>query len=179
MAIEHHEPYPAMVLDGRWNMVMANQAMLRFFSLFIDPFAALVAIGSPQEFQVARLCLSDKALKPYICNWQELVGSFLQRARRALVVNPNDPLLPILVREILTHPDAPDHWQQPSWTAAPAPAINMEMEVNGTRYRMFTMMAHFGAPQNVTIEELSVETFYPADEITRTRLEDLARQASH
>jgi hypothetical protein len=172
--IDHHEPFPAMVLDGRWNMVMANNALLRFFGLFIDPFEALARIGNPQEFQVARLCLSDEAMKPFICNWQELTGSFLQRARRALVFNPADQLLPILVEEILGHPDAPDHWHQPSWTAAPAPAINMVMETNGERFSLFTMMAHFGAPQNVTIEELSVETFYPADEFTRERLQALA-----
>lgn len=177
VTIDHHEPYPAMVLDGRWNMVMANTALVRFFSLFVDPFEALVRIGSPTEFQVVRLCLSDAAMKPFIQNWQELVGSFLQRARRALVVNPNDPLLPVLVREILTHPDAPDHWHQPSWTAAPAPAISMVMEANGEQFSLFTMMAHFGAPQNVTIEELSVETFYPADEATRLRLVALAESA--
>lgn len=172
--LEHHEPYPAMVLDGRWNMVMANDAALRFFAIFIDPFAALERMGSPTEFQIVRLCLSDLGLKPYIVNWQELTSTFLQRARRALVVNPNDVLLPVLIEEIQSHPDAPEQWQTPDWSTPPAPAVNMVLEKDNQRYALFTMLAHFGAPQHVTIEELTVESFYPADEETRAALIELA-----
>ncbi|MDH3643979.1 MAG: helix-turn-helix transcriptional regulator [Gammaproteobacteria bacterium] len=172
--LDHHEPYPAMVLDGRWNLVMANDAALRFFSLFVDPFAALERMGAPTEFQMVRLCLSDLGLKPYIENWQELTYSFLQRARRALVVNPNDALLPGLIEEILRHPEAPPNWQKPDWSTPPAPAMTMNLAHEGGRYALFTMLAHFGTPQNVTIEELSVETFYPADETTRDLLIELA-----
>ena len=174
-SLEHHEPYPAMVLDGRWNLVMANDAALRFFSLFVDPFAALERMGSPTEFQVVRLCLSEVGLKPFISNWDDLVATFLQRARRALVVNPADRLLPVLIDEIQSHPEAPEHWRTPDWSTPPAPAVNMVMEKEGDRYTFFTMLAHFGAPQHVTIEELSVETLYPADEVTKRLLIELAR----
>lgn len=172
--LDHHEPYPAMVLDGRWNLVMANIAALRFFSLFVDTAAALERMGSPTEFQMVRLCLSDLGLKPYISNWQDLAYSFLQRARRALIVNPNDPLLPGLIEEIMAHPEAPPSWQQPDWSTPPAPAMSMILEHEGGRYAFFTMLAHFGTPQSVTIEELSVETFYPADRATTDLLVALA-----
>ena len=58
--------------------------------------------------------------------------------------------------------------------ALPDPALAMEMEKDGVRYRLFTMLAHFGAAQSVTLEELSVETFFPADEATRRHLQALA-----
>ncbi len=172
--LDHHEPYPAMVLDGRWNLIMANESALRFFSLFVDPFTALGRMGAPTEFQMVRLCLSDLGLKPYIANWQDLAYSFLQRARRALVVNPKDPLLPGLIEEIMSHPEAPSSWQKPDWSTPPAPALSMVLEHEGGRYAFFTMLAHFGAPQHVTIEELSVETFYPADQPTKDLLIELA-----
>ena len=171
--LEHAEPFPAVVLDGRWNLVMANQGALNFFGQFVDIFAALEAIGSPTEFQVVRLCLREEGLKPYIGNWEALVFSFLARARRALLLNPRDPYLPELVQEIAHHPDAPAEWQQPNWTSAPEPALAMTMQKDGQTWRFFTMLAHFGAAQNVTLEELSVETFFPADEATRTHLEAL------
>jgi transcriptional regulator with XRE-family HTH domain len=172
--LDHHEPFPAVVLDGRWNLVMANTAALRFFALFVDPFAALARIGSPTEFQMVRLCMSDLGFKPYISNWEDLAYSFLQRARRALVVNPNDALLPGLIEEIMSDPEAPTSWQNPDWSTPPAPAVSLIMEHEGGRYAFLTMLAHFGAPQSVTIEELSVETFYPADEATRELLIELA-----
>ena len=49
----------------------------------------------------------------------------------------------------------------------------MTMHKDGQTYRFFTMLAHFGSAQSVTLEELSVETFYPADEATRNHLEAL------
>ena len=162
-----------MVLDGRWNLVMANQGALRFFGQFVDIFAALEKIGSPTEFQVVRLCLREEGLKPNNGNWEALVFSFLARARRALLLNPRDPYLPELIREITDHPDAPAEWRQPDWTSAPEPALAMTMKKDGQTWRFFTMLAHFGSAQSVTLEELSVETFYPADEATRAHLQAL------
>ena len=171
--LDHHEPYPALVLDGRWNLAMANQAALKYFGLYIDPLEGIAAIGSPTEFQVARLCLREGGLKPYIVNWQELVVTFLQRARRALVFNPRDEYLPALIDEIVGHPDAPPSWREPAWETAPEPAVAMTLEKDGVRTSLFSVLAHFGAPQNVTLEEMSVETFFPADEATRSLLQSL------
>ena len=175
--LAHAEPYPALVLDGRWNMVMANNAALTFFGQFVDPFAALVELGNPTEFQMARLCLAEEGFAPYIENWEELVASFLSRARRALLANPKDEYLPILIEEILSHPRAPEDWRT-VWSGNPAPALQMVMKKSDDEYRLFTMLAHFGGATDVTLEELSVELFYPADEETRTKLEGLAAGSS-
>ncbi|MEM9621615.1 MAG: helix-turn-helix transcriptional regulator [Pseudomonadota bacterium] len=171
--LQHQEPYPAMVLDGKWNLLMANDAALRFFGLFVDPFAALNEIGAPEEFQIVRLCLHEKGFQPFIVNWEELVGSFLSRARRALIANPKDKKLPVLIEEILGHANAPADWRT-VWSAHPDPAVQMVMRKDDTEYRMFTMLAHFGSPADVTLEEVSVEMFYPADDSTRANLEALA-----
>ncbi|MEM7099349.1 MAG: helix-turn-helix transcriptional regulator [Pseudomonadota bacterium] len=172
--LKHQEPYPAMVLDGQWNLVMANEAALKFFNLFVDPFAALENMGSPTEFQIVRLCLAEEGYLPYITNWEDLVASFLSRARRALIANPKHPTLPVLIEEILNHPRAPKDWRV-IWSGQPAPAVEMVMEKDGQRYSLFTMLAHFGGPGDVTLEELSVEMFYPADETTRQALVALAQ----
>jgi len=177
LALEHHEPYPALVLDGRWNMIMANQGALRFFGEFVDLGEAMTAIGAPTEFQMVRLCLHERGIRPAIVNWEELVYSFLQRARRALLVNPNDEALPVLIDEILATPGAPAAWRAPDWTTPPAPAVNMVLRAGSHTYSLFTMLAHFGAPRDVTLEELSIESFYPADAATRARLWELASAA--
>ncbi len=175
--LEHAEPFPAVVLDGRWNLVMANNAALRFFGLFADPFETLAALGNPTEFQMARLCLAEQGFAPYIENWEDLIASFLSRARRALLANPQDANLPILIEEILSHPRAPADWRT-VWSGNPAPALQMAMKKGDDAYRLFTMLAHFGGATDVTLEELSVELFYPADEATRAKFEALAAGAS-
>jgi transcriptional regulator with XRE-family HTH domain len=119
LALAHHEPYPALVLDGRWNLVKLNGAALALFGRCVDPVAALAAIGSPASYQVVRLCLDDRGLRPFIVNWQELVYSFLLRARQGLLHNPGDAELKGLIDEILAHPDAPRRWHAPDWTTPP------------------------------------------------------------
>ena len=170
--LEHAEPYPAIVLDGQWNMVNANRAALRFFNLFVDPFAALQDMGSPEQFQMVRLCLHEKGLMPFIVNWEALVATFLARARRAYLSNPNSDALRKLIDEILAHPRAPKDWRT-VWSSQTSPAIEMVMRNNQQEYRLFTMLAHFGAATDVTLEELSVELFYPADANTKTLLHSL------
>ena len=88
-------------------------------------------------------------------------------------MNPRDERLSGLIDEIVHHPAAPDVWQTPDWSSPPPPAISMVMEKDGARYALFTMLAHFGAAQQVTLEELSVELFYPADVETRNLLNAL------
>lgn len=176
--LDHHEPYPAIVLDGHWNMTMANGGVLRFFGEFVDPMTWLADIGSPERFQIARLVLHEAGLAPHIENWDELVASFLQRARRDLLANPENPHLPAFIDEILSHPRANRRWRTPEWRRPPAPAINLIMRAGDARLSLFTMLAHFGAPQNIALEELSVESFYPADEATRDWFDALAG-ASH
>ncbi|MEM7077629.1 MAG: helix-turn-helix transcriptional regulator [Pseudomonadota bacterium] len=171
--IAQQMPYPALVLDGRWNMVMANPATLKFFGLFVNPLEIFARIGNPTEFQIVRLCLHEEGLMPYIHNWEALIGSFLARARKALLANPKHPSLPLLIDEITTHPRAPKSWQT-VWSTDVRPALEMEMSRGDDHYRMFTMLAHFGSPGDVTLDEMSVELFYPADENTRAKLIALA-----
>lgn len=171
--LDHAEPFPALVLDGKWNMIMANTAALRFFGQFVDPIAANVAIGNPERYQIVRLCLHEQGLQPFIVNWQDLVATYLSRARRALLANPQDQHLPVLIDEIVNHPLAPDDWRT-AWSANPTPAVEMILKKDGQEYHLFTMLAHFGAPTDITLEELSLEMFYPANEETRTLLHTLA-----
>ncbi len=171
--LNHHEPYPALVLDGRWNLVSSNAAALRFFSQFVDMSVLAQAFNSEdpeQTFPLVRLCMSDLGLKPYIENWQEVVYTFLQRARSALLANPMDRDIETLIRFLQNHPDAPESWLNPSWNTAPPPAITMQLRKDGQRYALFTVLAHFGAPQQIAAQELSVELFFPADEATRAAL---------
>ncbi|MEO0422815.1 MAG: helix-turn-helix transcriptional regulator [Pseudomonadota bacterium] len=159
--LAQQEPYPAIVLDGRWNLVQLNAGATRFFGNFIE----LPAPQSPAtgDFQLVHLCLQDEGLRPALINWEEVVHAFLQRARRALLVNPRDRALGALVEMILHHPDAPERWHTPDWDGEPAPAITLRLEDGGERFELLTMHAHFAGSQQVSLEELTVELFFPAN----------------
>ncbi|MEM1231131.1 MAG: helix-turn-helix transcriptional regulator [Pseudomonadota bacterium] len=170
--LTQHEPYPALMLDGRWRLVGANPAALSFFSRFLDPAQLLPAGGdsAAAPFSIVELCLAEDGLKPYFENWQEVAYSFLQRARAALLANPKDAGMAALIERLCSHPEAPARWQVPAWTSPPPPALTLRLHKDGERFALFTMLAHFGTPQHTVAEDLSVELLFPADEATRSVL---------
>ncbi len=168
--LRHHEPFPAFVVDGRWNLRMQNQAAILFFSRFFD----LEQLAAHQDFQIVRICMSDNGLRPYVANWHELMQALLQRCRRALLDNPMDLTLQALIDEILEHRDALPVWRCPDWSTPPSPVVPMTIRDGDAVWNTFTMLAHFGNPQHVTLEELALETLYPADEKTERQFTELA-----
>ena len=166
-ALDFQEPFPALVLDGRWNLVMANQGALRFFSRFVDLAGLLERPPAAPDFGMIRLCLDPEGLRPFVANWEDLAQALLQRVRRALAAAPREEGLAGLLEDMLATPGIPDSWRRPDFAKPPAPALELVLQEGERRHRFFTMLAHFGAPQSVTLEELSVESFFPADEATR------------
>jgi len=171
ITLQHHEPYPAVVLNGRWNLIKANDAALRLFSCFVEPAKLLADPG--RDFQVVRLCLSDEGLRPCIQNWAELVFAFLTRIRRLLVQNPTDEGAKGIVEEIVSHPDAPQRWRDPQWTTLD-PVVPMRLSKDALQVDLFTMLAHFGSAQDIVLDELKVELFFPANPHSQAFLRELA-----
>jgi transcriptional regulator with XRE-family HTH domain len=171
--LTHHEPYPALLLDDRWNLVQANAAALRFFALFIDPVAVWAEIGAPERFQIIRLCLHDRGLAPFVENWDEVIYAFLTRARRALARTPSDDHLANLVAEIEQHPAAPAYFKS-SRQLTYEPVLPMRLAKGEIRAALFTMITSFGTAQDITLQALHVETSFPADEETEGLLRKLA-----
>ena len=171
--ISHHDPYPAVIIDGRWRLLHANDGARNLFGRFIDLERVLANPDTPTDFQLARLCLDDRGFRPFIANWSEVIEAMLRRARQALAANPRDAALRRFIDEIVSHPEAPATWREPSRAVPPQPVLTLDLERGEETYRLFTMLAHFGNPQSVTLEELAVELFYPADEATERLLRAL------
>lgn len=174
--LARHEPYPGLIVDGSWNLLASNQGAMRLFAEFIDLGVLMAQIGEDApEFPIVRMCMEDDGLKPYIENWEEVVYTFLQRARATLLANPMHTTAKRLVDYLEHHPAAPQAWHAPIWNAPTVPALGLRLRKGDTRYALFTMLAHFGAPQQITAEELSVELFFPADQATEQALTTLAQ----
>jgi transcriptional regulator with XRE-family HTH domain len=79
--LRQQEPYPAMVLDRHWNILMTNPATARVMGLFLDPDAA-AAVGAPNAM---RLSYHPKGLRPFIVNWEATAAAFIQWLHRDLL----------------------------------------------------------------------------------------------
>ncbi|MFI6603874.1 helix-turn-helix domain-containing protein [Nonomuraea sp. NPDC050536] len=145
-----HEPYPALVIDRRWNIVMTNRA--------IDPFLADVAPDLLRPpINMVRLGLDPRGLAPHIVNLVEVRSLLRTRIMRQLATAP-DPELTALYEELL----APDS-EPASHPIESEIAIPMIFRFGGREVRLFSTTTTFGTPMDITLDEISIESYYPTD----------------
>jgi transcriptional regulator with XRE-family HTH domain len=157
-AIEHvlraHEPFPAVVIDARWDMVAANDAV----PLLIEGSAA--ALLEP-PVNVLRLSLHPDGMAPRIVNLPEWRAYLIDRLDRD-VESTADPALLELRAELATYP-CPAPASRPDTRAILVP---MRLRVEDRVLSLLSTTTVFGTPRDVTLSELAIESFYPADTAT-------------
>jgi transcriptional regulator with XRE-family HTH domain len=163
-AIDHvlrqQEPYGAVVVDGRWNLLRTNQGAAKLFQRFPPTTAEGVAA-------VGNLLLGTVhpgALQPYIVNWEEVAGDLVARLHREVAARPGDEELARLLARVLAVPTVPSAWRAPLPGRATAPFVTVHLRSPTLEVRLFTMLTSIGTPMDVTAEELHVETYFPADD---------------
>ena len=167
--VRQHEPFPAMVMDRHWNVLMSNDAAPRFFDCFID----MAAREGPRN--MLHLMFDPQGMRPFVANWATVSRSLLQRVYRESVGHMVDAGTRRLLDELLAYPDVPRDWKthyEPP--AAPTmPVIPMDFVSDGVVLRYFSMVTTVGAPQSVATQELRLECMFPADDETEARHREL------
>lgn len=164
--LRRHEPYPAVVLDRHWTLVSANPAAGRMIELFGTPAGLEVARGNAM-----RLFVHPDGLRTSIVNWEEVGGHLADRIRREAATYPDDTELQALADELLeTIGEVP---QAPPDATLPM-TIETEMRAGGHAVSTISMLATVGGALDVTLSELVVELFFPADPASAATLEALA-----
>lgn len=166
--LRQQEPFPAMVLDRHWNILLTNDAMGKVMGLFLDPNAT-AALGPANAM---RLSYHPKALRPYIVNWEATAAAFIQWLHRDLL-RTGDVETRRLLDELLSYPDVPKQWQLLDLDASTAPFLAIELEKGDVRFSFFTLLASLGTPYDITLHELRIECFFAADAATDAALRRL------
>ncbi|MBT2507735.1 helix-turn-helix transcriptional regulator [Streptomyces sp. ISL-98] len=167
-----HEPYPAIVVDRCWNVLTGNRAM----AVLMDGIPPHLLEPQPNVF---RLALHPDGLAPRLSNLGEVRGLFLERLLRQVNAT-GDAELRALYEEVHRYPVRAD--QENAGTDAPAARpsppspiqVPLRIRTPWGELSMFSTMATFGAPADVTLSELAIELFYPLDEFTTKVLRELA-----
>ena len=166
--LSHHEPFPLMVIDRLYNVLRTNRAGHKLFELAdIDLDAA-----APGKVNVLRL-LFDPASRDMIGDWSATAGTMLRRLQREVLQRPHDSDLANLRDDLLNVPGTPEDWRQPDPSAATQPMIAVEFRAGDIGLRFLTTITEFSAPQNVTLDELRIESYFPLDDQTRELCEQL------
>ncbi|QFG27197.1 helix-turn-helix transcriptional regulator [Actinomadura sp. WMMB 499] len=148
-----HEPFPALAFDRRWNIRMTNRAVEPFFA-HVDPELLRPPVN------LVRLGLDPRGLAGIVVNRADVRAVFRSRIGRQLAAAP-DPELTALYDELLAREDAED--ATPGRTIDADVVIPMIVRIDGRELRMFSTITTFGTPMDITLDEVSIETYYPAD----------------
>ena len=160
--LRQQEPFPAVVMDRHRNVLMTNRAAPRFFSSFIDLAAR------PRPRNLLHLMFDPHGLRPFLCNWEEVAPSLLERLHREAVGRVLDKKTGQLLAALLAYPGVQRHWSGPS-TAPAAATVPLVFERSGTRLSFFSLVTTVGTPCTVAAQELRLECMFPADEATERR----------
>jgi transcriptional regulator with XRE-family HTH domain len=159
-----HEPYPAVVVDRAWNLVDANGAV-----------NLLVGQAEPEllapPVNVLRVSLHPDGMASRIVNLGEWRAHLFGRLRRQIALTA-DPGLAELYQELRAYPcDQPEPDVE-----VPGPGdvvVPLRFRLDGRELSFLSIMASFGTPLDVTVSELAIESFFPADPGTASALRDL------
>lgn len=172
LILKHQEPYPAIVMDANWNIVMRNEASSRILGYCVgaDALRSLFPDGTINFMQ---MMFAPNGLKPHILNWKSWRAALLRRLRREAAGNANSPS-EVLRRKFDSDPMPPGddtgHHDDSS-----EPMLTLELRVGDMSLRLFTTFTTFGTPQDVSLQELRIDMSFPADEVTRRFLDAAAR----
>jgi transcriptional regulator with XRE-family HTH domain len=167
LILQHQEPYPAVVMDRHWNMLDANAAAARFFARLIGRTSDATAPN------VIRLMFDPTGVRPYVANWEAVAFELIQRVHREALGGVPDTATSALLDEVLAYPGVPRRWATPDATAAPRPYLAIEFRKDDLALDFFSTVTTLGTPFDVTLQEMRIECFFPANERTRAAAKDL------
>ncbi|WP_430390136.1 helix-turn-helix domain-containing protein [Dyella sp. 20L07] len=159
------EPYPALAIDRHWNLVTSNQAASRLMVGVADHLLQ-------PPINVLRLSLHPEGLAPRIRNLGQWRAHLLDRLRRQIDAS-HDAQLMELMHELQAFPSAPADRHETTDAYAQI-AVPMQLDVDGGALSMLSTTTVFGTPTDITLSELALEAFVPADDATAARLREMA-----
>jgi transcriptional regulator with XRE-family HTH domain len=159
LVLAGHEPSPAIAIDRHWTLIASNNAARALMS------SAAPALLTP-PINVLRLSLHPDGLAPRILNTGEWCGHVLARLRRQIDMNA-DAVLMELLRELETYPAASASRDE---SMPPGFVVPLRMSVDDEALSFVSTTTVFGTPMDVTLAELAIESFFPADAATAAAL---------
>jgi transcriptional regulator with XRE-family HTH domain len=158
--LAHQEPFPAVVVDRRWNLRQANKgaiAMVEFLVGALKPGSAI---------NLADALVAPDVLRPHLTNWSDVVHYFV-RSVEADAVADGTPETAALLERLLSYEGVRAAMGLAPTYSPDAPVLPMHFEKGRTKLRLFTTIATLGTPQDITLQELRIESFFPMDSETR------------
>ena len=163
LILAQQEPFPAVVLDRHWNLLRANGGAVRLVEFLAGPLAPGAAVN------LADALVGPDVLRPYLRNWAEVVRHFL-RSVEADAAADGRPETAALLERLLSYDGVREILKPAPTPAATGPVLPMHFRKGDVSLKLFTTIATLGTPQDITAQELRIESFFPMDQDTAAML---------
>ncbi|MEL7198750.1 MAG: helix-turn-helix transcriptional regulator [Pseudomonadota bacterium] len=165
-------PYPAVVFDRKHDTLWANMAAIRFQCWLYD-------VATPAELpeianNVLRGLLHPEGYRSHIANWDDITPVMLRRLRaEAIAPGDHEPAVELL-KEMTSYPGVPDDWRSLGDPDYRIPMLTVDFAKDDEVFSLFSTITTLGTSFDVTLQEIRIESFFPADEGARSFFAKLA-----
>lgn len=169
--LDKQDPYPAAVLNNSWDLQMANRSLNRLLNALLPPDRLQGRINMLQ------IIFDQHGLRSYMTNWNAVASLLLRRLALQLQTQPKQELTSLMER--LLAMDPPADWQTPEPNTWEGPMLTSELTINGQPLSVFSTLSSFGTALDAGLQELMIESYFPADETTRLFFEAMAAKVEN
>ncbi len=164
--LKQQEPYPALVLNRHWDLLLANDALTRLFRFLLG--------RPPLHTNIVKQIFDPEDMRPLLANWEEIASDVMRHLHNEAAAAPSDAIARELLTTALAYPGVPAGWKTRELGAAPSPVLTAIFRKDDLDLRFFSTFTTFGTSRDVTIDELRIECMFPMDEGTRDFCRTLA-----
>lgn len=158
--LAQQEPYPAVVVDRRWNLLQANKGAVAMVEFLVGP------LQTGAEINLADALVAPNVLRPHLVNWPEVAAYFVRSVEADAAADATAETAALRDR-LLSYPDVDESLAASLVEADGAPILPMRFAKGQVSLELFTTIATLGTPRDVTLQELRIECFFPMNEGTR------------
>jgi transcriptional regulator with XRE-family HTH domain len=157
--LAQQEPFPAVAVDRHWNLLKANSGMARLVEFLVGP------LPPDAKVNLADALVAPDVLRPHLANWPEVVRYFI-RSVEADAAADGAPETAALLERLMAYDGVRAVLKKVATHVGAAPVLPMHFRKGNVSLQLFTTIATLGTPQNVTAQELRIESFFPMDDDT-------------
>lgn len=172
--LRQHEPYPALVVDRQWNVLMSNTGAGRLTAFLLGPERAAAMGAGRRPLNLLRMLFDPDGLRPLVANWDEVATILLRRLEHEAALGLDQAAALLRELQALGEPSPRDG--DASWYDTSLPVLPIEYRKQGRNYPFFSAITTVGTPLDVTAQELRVESFFPAGHAAEELIRALAKR---
>lgn len=170
--LKKHDPYPMVVMDSSYNLVKPNRSATRILQMFVANPSSVVP-----PVNLLEMIFNPELSRPFVVGWEVSAHKMLARLHRETLEKRHDKGLRSLLDKLLAFPGVPSAWCHPDFSFNCEPTATLTLEKGDWHFSFLMTMTSFSAPQNITLEELKIESYFPIDKSTEMKCKELLNES--